>query len=74
MTFSVADTGVGVPAEKAEFIFSRFEKLDDFKQGIGLGLTICKKIAELLYGEVYLDTTYKGGAKFVFEHPIHNTK
>lgn len=74
VTFSVADTGVGVPAEKAEFIFSRFEKLDDFKQGIGLGLTICKKIAELLYGEVYLDTTYKGGAKFVFEHPIHNTK
>ena len=67
VTFSVTDTGKGVPPEKAEEIFGRFTKLDHFVQGSGLGLNICHTIATKLGGEVYLDTTYKeGGARFVF--------
>lgn len=66
LTLSVSDTGVGVPAEKAEFIFQRFTKLNDFVQGSGLGLNICQMVAEKLGGSVYLDKNYTNGARFVF--------
>ena len=68
--FSVTDTGTGIPPEKAETIFERFEKLDSFKQGTGLGLNICRRIADLVGGRVYVDTSYTGGARFVFVHPM----
>lgn len=67
--FSVTDTGCGVPADKVETIFGRFEKLNTFKQGTGLGLNICRRIAELTGGRTYVDTTYTGGARFIFIHP-----
>ena len=66
VTFSVTDTGIGVPADKAEEIFKSFTKLDQFKQGLGLGLHICRIIADLLGGRIYLDTKYTGGARFLF--------
>lgn len=66
LTFSVTDTGEGVPADKADIIFNRFTKLNQFSQGSGLGLNICQMVAEKLNGEVYLDKTYTGGARFVF--------
>ena len=66
ITFSVTDTGCGVPAEKADLIFKRFTKLNKFDQGSGLGLNICQMIADKLEGEVYLDKTYTNGARFVF--------
>lgn len=66
LTFSVTDTGKGVPPEKANEIFGRFTKLDQHVQGSGLGLNICHTIATKLGGEVYLDTSYTGGARFVF--------
>lgn len=66
VTFSVTDTGCGVPADKASEVFNRFTKLNKFVQGSGLGLSICQTIAEKLGGDVYLDTEYKGGARFVF--------
>lgn len=72
--FSVTDTGNGVPSDKAESIFKRFEKLDDFKQGNGFGLNICRTIAELLQGRCWLDTFYTHGARFCFEIPVHNKK
>ena len=68
--FSVTDTGSGIPADKAESIFERFEKLDSFKQGTGLGLNICRRIAGLVGGRIYVDTSYTDGARFVFVHPI----
>lgn len=64
---SVTDTGSGVPQDQAENIFERFTKLDNFAQGTGLGLNICKQISDRLGGKVYLDTTYKEGARFVLE-------
>lgn len=66
LTLSVTDTGVGVPAEKADYIFQRFTKLNDFVQGSGLGLNICQMVAEKLGGSVYLDKNYTAGARFVF--------
>ena len=71
VTFSVTDTGPGIPADQAENIFDRFTKLNGFVQGTGLGLSICREIATLMGAKVYLDTTYtNGGARFVFEVPV----
>lgn len=70
LTFSVTDTGRGIPADKAETIFERFRKLDSFAQGSGLGLNICRIIAERLQGEVRLDTHYTRGARFLFILPV----
>ncbi|WP_300698292.1 HAMP domain-containing sensor histidine kinase [Bacteroides sp.] len=66
---SIADTGVGVPADKAGYIFGRFTKLDDFMPGTGLGLYSCRLIVNRLGGSVYLDTSYQGGACFCIELP-----
>lgn len=68
--FAVSDTGVGIAPENAEKIFERFKKLDTFKQGTGLGLNICRLIAERLGGSICLDTSYRSGARFVFSIPI----
>lgn len=66
---SVINTGDPIPVDKAEVIFGRFEKLDNFKQGTGLGLPICRDIARLMNGSVYLDTSFTGyGNRFVFDH------
>lgn len=70
LSFSVEDTGPGIPASEAEHIFERFVKLDSFVQGTGLGLSICRQIAHALGGSVYLDTAYTGGARFVFNIPL----
>ena len=69
ITFSVSDTGPGIPADKAESIFDRFVKLDSNKQGAGLGLSICRMMAESLGGKVWLDTHYTEGARFVLIIP-----
>lgn len=70
--FSVTDTGCGIPPEKAEKIFNRFEKLDNFKQGTGLGLNICRLIADLMKGKLYVDKSHTGGARFVFDLPMRH--
>ena len=69
ITFYVEDTGPGVPAEKAESIFDRFVKLDTHKQGAGLGLSVCRMVAENLGGKVWLDTRYTDGARFILAIP-----
>ncbi len=68
--FTVTDTGKGIAPQEAEEIFTRFKMLNKSVKGTGLGLHICRLIAELLKGKVYVDTTYCKGAKFVFELPI----
>ena len=69
ITFSVADTGPGVPPDKADSIFERFVKLDSSKQGTGLGLSICRMMADSLGGKVWLDTQYTSGARFMLTIP-----
>ena len=70
LTIGVEDTGCGIPATESERIFERFVKLDDFKAGIGLGLTLCRSAAKRLGGNVVLDTTYTRGARFVVTLPL----
>ena len=70
LLFTVEDTGCGIPADQAEHIFERFVKLDSFKQGIGLGLPLSRKLAEQLDGLVTLDTSYTSGARFVVTLPF----
>ena len=67
VTFSVTDTGIGIPLDKQKDIFERFMKLDDFHQGTGLGLNICHLIAEKLGGEVGIDPTYTAGSRFLLK-------
>lgn len=66
----VEDTGCGIPASEAERIFVRFEKLDTFKTGLGLGLPLARALAQRLGGTLALDTKYTGGARFVLELPL----
>lgn len=70
VVFSVTDTGSGVPLDKQESIFNRFEKVDEFKQGAGLGLAICRTIAAGFGGALTIDSAYIQGARFVFVHPF----
>lgn len=68
--FVVTDTGPGIPPDKADIIFNRFEKLSKITRGIGLGLNIARKVARILGGDVVLDTGYTHGARFVFTLPL----
>ena len=70
LVIAVEDTGCGIPEKEAEHIFDRFVKLDSFKEGIGLGLPLSRKLAEQLGGNVTLDTSYTKGARFVLTIPI----
>lgn len=69
VVFSVTDTGTGIPLDKQEAVFNRFEKIGQ-KKGTGLGLAICRQIAMIFGGTITLDPTYTEGARFVFVHPI----
>lgn len=70
ITLVVEDTGCGIPEQEAEHIFERFVKLNTFKEGIGLGLPLCRMLSEKLGGSVRLDTSYKEGARFIVTIPI----
>lgn len=67
--FSVTDTGCGIPPEKQHLIFERFEKLNDFVQGSGLGLSICQLIVKYMNGKLWVDSGYTRGARFCFTYP-----
>ena len=69
VTFSVIDTGCGIPKGKENSIFEKFEKGSETSTGSGLGLFICRSISNQLYGQLYFDASYTRGAKFVFQHP-----
>lgn len=68
--FSVTDTGCGISPEKQHLIFERFEKLNDFVQGSGLGLSICQLIVKYMNGKLWVDSGYTRGARFCFTHPL----
>ena len=68
--FFVKDTGIGIPADKAEKVFERFVKLNSFVKGTGLGLAICRVIIERLGGTIGVDTAVEEGACFWFRLPV----
>jgi PAS domain S-box-containing protein len=60
----VKDTGIGIPDNKKPMIFQRFMKLDNFAQGSGLGLSICKALTERLGGKIGFESTEGEGSLF----------
>jgi signal transduction histidine kinase len=67
--FSVTDTGKGIKEGEEEKIFEHFYKVDAYKEGVGLGLPLARRIARQLGGDVVLDTTYKDGSRFILKLP-----
>lgn len=67
---SVSDTGCGVPADKQDDIFGQFSKVDANRQGIGLGLTVSRNIAQKLGGDLVLDKDYNFGSRFILTIPV----
>lgn len=70
--FHVKDTGIGIPAERIATIFQRFGKIDDFVQGTGLGLTLCRMLVEKMGGRIWLRSQEGQGAAFYFTLPSAN--
>ena len=68
--FVVEDSGPGIDEQYKESIFERFVKVDNFTPGTGLGLAVARQIMNIVDGEIYLDTTYLDGARFVVEWPV----
>ncbi|MBR1688031.1 MAG: HAMP domain-containing histidine kinase [Prevotella sp.] len=69
VSLAVEDTGTRIPAEETEHIFERFVKLDQFRPGLGLGLTLARQLAVELGGTLSLDTSFEGGNRFVLTLP-----
>lgn len=65
--FIVEDTGIGIPTDQTEHIFEEFIQLDPFTEGTGIGLTIARSVAQRMGGNLWLDTDYKEGSRFVLE-------
>ncbi len=74
VSFIVSDTGPGIAQHQHENVFTQFTKLDDFNEGLGMGLTLCRKLAGLLGGQITLDGTYTKGARFVLTLPVSPAK
>lgn len=72
MEITVSDTGLGIPLDKRDRIFSQFTKLDVFSEGIGLGLSICQNTIHMLGGEIVLDENNSCGTRFIITLPIHH--
>lgn len=71
LIIAVEDTGCGIPPEDSSRIFDRFVKLNKFKEGLGLGLPLCRMIANRLRGFVVYDQSYAGpGARFILSLPL----
>ena len=64
----VSDTGIGIPSEALTYIFDEFRQVDDrlarAYSGVGLGLTLTRKIVELLAGEITVESTPNSGSRF----------
>ena len=72
LKIAVEDTGKGIPSDQQERVFERFYKIDSFVQGMGLGLTVARRSAQLLGGTLTIDPTYTTGCRFVISLPERN--
>lgn len=68
--FYVKDSGIGIPAERVATIFQRFGKINDFVQGTGLGLTLCRMLVEKMGGRIWLRSQERKGSRFYFTLPL----
>jgi len=74
LRFYVTDTGCGIPEDKIKSIFGRFVKLNNFKQGVGLGLSICETIINHMRGEIGVTSKEGEGSTFWFTLPYRPIK
>ncbi len=75
LEIAIEDTGCGIPAGDTNRIFERFVKLDEFKEGLGLGLPLSRMIAKRLHGFLIYDQHYAGpGSRFVLSLPLYVKK
>ena len=74
MLFSVEDTGCGIPSDKVGTIFQRWMKVDEFKEGLGLGQAYCWETAQKLGGELTLDQTSEAGTTFTLRLPVERSE
>lgn len=70
VNIKVSDTGIGIPKANRQQIFTKFTKIDDFTEGVGLGLPLSKRTAKILGGDLILDPFYNEGASFIFSLSI----
>src|SRR5690606_16059435 len=74
LTFSIADTGIGIPEDKVQELFAPFFQLDTSltnpHHGSGLGLNICQKLVEAMGGEINARSRPEGGSVFSFTVPV----
>lgn len=73
ITISVTDSGIGIPAEDLSHLFQKFYRVDntDTREigGTGLGLYLCRRLAETIGGRVWAESTYKKGSTFFVQLP-----
>ncbi|MEO0684835.1 MAG: histidine kinase [Cyanobacteria bacterium J06649_11] len=71
--FSIGDSGPGIPEENRDRIFENRFRLerDEAKDGYGIGLSLCQKIVQAHYGQIWVDTAPTGGAWFHFILPVY---
>jgi PAS domain S-box-containing protein len=71
---SISDSGIGIPKEKLNLIFEKYQQIEDNQnfnlQGTGLGLSICKEIVELHHGKVWAESELNAGSTFYFTIPV----
>jgi signal transduction histidine kinase len=72
VVISISDTGIGIAPEKREEIFKNFVQLNENADGVGLGLTLSRRLARRLGGDVVLDETYTGGSCFQLLLPVRS--
>jgi PAS domain S-box-containing protein len=74
LRFTVTDTGIGIPSDKLDNIFERFTQADSSTTrrfgGSGLGLTISKRLVELMGGRIWVESTVDKGSMFAFSVPF----
>lgn len=70
LEFTITDTGIGIPQEKLKSIFDSFTQvqgsLNRSYEGVGLGLTISKRLIEMMGGTIHVESEYGSGSKFTF--------
>ena len=77
VSFVVEDTGIGIPQEELSHVFEEFVQLDDYNDGMGIGLTMARSIAIRLGGSLEIDANYTNGASFILKLPqnvVQDTK